>query len=294
MNFIATLFSPITTIWNWLIFIPVFNILLFVQQFTHNMGWSIILMSFGLRLALSGVIGKTLKIQKLQLTLAPELAKLKEQHKDNKQQLMLAQAELYKKNGFNPSAGCLPTIIMFAVMFSLTKSIDYIYPNAARPVTLEKINQSIIVPNLKLQESGKFEKTFFYVDVTKPDTVPVKFSGMTIPLPGVFILLSTVLQFMSMKMSAPLLSEEKKIAAKTPGKSDDDMASAMAASTNIMPLMNIIIGYQFPSIIMIYFIPFTLVQVIQQYYVTGWGGLTPWLQKANFLKAALPRSLRKP
>lgn len=286
MNFITTLFSPITTLWNWLIFIPVFNILLFIQQYTHNMGWSIILMSFGLRLALSGVILKTLKIQKLQLTLAPELAKLKEVHKDNKQQLMLAQAELYKKNGFNPSAGCLPTIIMFAVMFSLTKSIDYIYPNKDRPVALEKVNQSIVIPNLKQQEVGRFEKTFFYADVTKPDIIPVKFSGMTLPLPGVFILLSTILQFMSMKMSAPLLSAEKKIAAKTPGRTDDDMASAMAASTNIMPLMNIIIGYQFPSIIMIYFIPFTLIQVIQQYFVTGWGGLTPWFKRFGLVKSA--------
>lgn len=283
---LSVVFSPLSRIWNTLIFIPVFNLLLFINQYTHNMGWSIILLSLGIRLALIGITQKTFKVQQITQGLNPEIAKLKEQYKNDKQGLMAAQAELYKKNGVNPAAGCFPTIILMVVMFSLPHSIDYVFPNPQRPVSLETVNKSILISNLKIKEAGQFSKNFYYLNLTKPDTVPFKIPNFptTIPLPGLFVIISTILQFISMKMMSPIVEAEKKLAKKTEGKSDDTMADAFAANTNMMPFMNLFLGYIFPSVITLYLIPFTLVQVVQQYFATGWGGLTPWLKKFNLLK----------
>lgn len=281
-NPLATLFSPITVIWNSLIFVPTFNLLLVINQFTHNLGWSILILSGLLRAALIPVTAKSLKIQKLTQDLAPELARLKAEHKDNKQALASAQAELYKKHGLNPAAGCLPTVVLFAVMFALSKSVNYLFPPPNYNVSRDQINQSIVFSHLKFTDSTSFNPHFFYTNLSHPDVVKTDF--LPLPLPGLFVLLSTALQFISMKMSAPALAEQKQLAEKTPGATDDSMAEAMSASVNWMPLMNIVIGYQFPSVIMLYFLPFTALQIFQQYRASGWGGLQPWISKIKPLK----------
>ena len=43
--------------------------------------------------------------------LQPEIAKLKEKHKNNPQKLNQATMSLYKEHGVNPLGGCLPLLI---------------------------------------------------------------------------------------------------------------------------------------------------------------------------------------
>ena len=43
--------------------------------------------------------------------LQPEMARLKEVHKDDKMKLQQAIMQLYKKEGVNPVSGCVPILI---------------------------------------------------------------------------------------------------------------------------------------------------------------------------------------
>ena len=55
------------------------------------------------------------KMRKLQ----PRLKALQERYKDDKQQLSQAMMELYKREGANPMAGCLPILIQMPVFLAL-------------------------------------------------------------------------------------------------------------------------------------------------------------------------------
>jgi hypothetical protein len=51
----------------------------------------------------------------------------------------------------------------------------------------------------------------------------------------------------------------------------------------MMPALTVIIGLQFSAGLAIYWFVFSVLQAVQQYKATGWGGLTPWI---NRLKSA--------
>ena len=55
--------------------------------------------------------------------LQPQIAALKDTYPDDKQKQQQAQMELFRKEGVNPVAGCLPMVIQIPVFFALYKVI---------------------------------------------------------------------------------------------------------------------------------------------------------------------------
>ena len=53
----------------------------------------------------------------------PEMARLKEIHKDDKMKLQQAMMQLYKKEGINPVSGCLPILISIPFFFAIYKML---------------------------------------------------------------------------------------------------------------------------------------------------------------------------
>jgi membrane protein insertase Oxa1/YidC/SpoIIIJ len=90
---------------------------------------------------------------------------------------------------------------------------------------------------------------------------------------------------LSSKMMSPVVATEKKLAEKTETSTDDAMVEAQQQMLIMFPLMTLLIGYKFPSGLVVYWFIFSLLSMIQQYLITGWGGLAPWLQKASLLKS---------
>ncbi|MBT8423224.1 MAG: membrane protein insertase YidC [Gammaproteobacteria bacterium] len=90
---------------------PLFWLLQQVHNFVGNWGWSIIIVTFLIKLAfykLTEASGRSMaKMRKLQ----PRLKALQERYKDDRQQLSQQMMELYKREKVNPAAGCLPMLI---------------------------------------------------------------------------------------------------------------------------------------------------------------------------------------
>ena len=55
--------------------------------------------------------------------LQPEMARLKEVHKDDKMKLQQAIMQLYKKEGVNPVSGCVPILISIPFFFAIYKML---------------------------------------------------------------------------------------------------------------------------------------------------------------------------
>ena len=97
---------------------PLFWLLGKVHDLIGNWGWSIILVTFLIKLVfykLTEASGRSMaKMRKLQ----PRLKALQERYKDDRQALSQQMMELYKREKVNPAAGCLPMLIQIPFFIS--------------------------------------------------------------------------------------------------------------------------------------------------------------------------------
>ena len=256
-------------LWNLLLTQPLLNALVGIYSFTGNLGVSIITLTIGLRVLLTPLILPGLRLNKKIQDLAPEMAKLKEKHKDDKQGLVAAQAQLYKEHGANPASGCLPQIIQLLILIALFSVFNNILRSDGNGLS-DQLNPSLYEFN-RLESGVHISRDFLGKDLTLPDTIRV--AGLPFALPGVFLILSALVQLLNSKMMTPVVATEKKIAEKTSASGDDAMVEVQQQMLYMFPLMTLLIGYQFPFGLVLYWLIFSIASVIQQYNVTGWGEL---------------------
>ena len=116
--------------WGWfgIIAKPLFLVLHFLNDaFIHNYGWSIVLITLIINMAMFPLKLTTLKSSRKMQKLQPEMAKITEKYKgismsdpraQNKQQEMM---DLYKKHGVNPMGGCIPLLIQMPFLYAFYK-----------------------------------------------------------------------------------------------------------------------------------------------------------------------------
>lgn len=264
-------------LWDLLLVQPLLNaLLLFYHILFSNLGLAIIGLTIVIKAALLPVIIPSMRSMQKMKDLAPEIAKLKKRHEGDKTKLMQAQADLYKSRGVNPAAGCLPQIVQLVVLIALFQVFIRVLPTGG----IEAVNKLAYTDFLKI--TSQLNTHFLNLDLSKPDIV--SFQGIPIPLPGVFLLTSALLQLLGSKMMMPEVKEEEKIAQKTPSQADDMAVAMQKQSLYLFPLLTLIAGINFASGLVLYWTASSLAQAVQQYYISGWGGLSPWLRKVNLIK----------
>jgi len=239
---------------------------LFYQFLGHNLGLAIIVLTIAIRAVLTPLTKPSLEAAQKMKNLGPELESLKAKFKDNKQGLAQAQLELYKKHGVNPGAGCLPQIVQIIILIALYQAFNQVLSTDGEMI--KKINE-VVYPSLKLASDEVINTKFLYLNLAQPDfiSLPFKYNlfGLVIDkLPGLFLLAAAVTQFLSSKLMMPQANQAAKQAKKTP-KQEDDMAAMMQKQMlYMMPLMTLIIGFRFPSGLVLYWFTFSLFMLIQQ------------------------------
>ena len=253
-----------TNIWQLLLYQPILNALIFLYRILlSNLGGAIIVLTLIVRFALSPIMNRQLKSTKKMQELAPELEKIKAKFKNDKQKLMQAQMELYKQNGVNPASGCLPQIVQLIILISLYQAFNLVIKPDGLEV-VKKINESLYSFN-QLSVSSALNLKFLYLDLSKPDKIP----GLGIP--GLFVIMATVFQFLSSKLMMPVVKKEEKAAAKTEVKTDDMASSMQKQMLYMFPLMTLIFGFTMPSGVMLYWFIFSLFSFIQQQIISSKG-----------------------
>lgn len=91
----------------------------FLHSLTHNWGFAIILMTLTVRGAMFKLSEAQYRSMAKMKKFAPRIAELKERYSGDRERLSKATMELYKKEGFNPLAGCWPLVIQFPVFLAL-------------------------------------------------------------------------------------------------------------------------------------------------------------------------------
>ena len=107
-----------------------------IGDFPNSWGWAIILMTFTVRIAILPLTFKGVKsMQRLQ-TLQPEIKKIQERYKDDRQRMNQEVMAFYQREKVNPLGSCLPLVLQipfFISLFYLLRSDEFQQDIASNP-----------------------------------------------------------------------------------------------------------------------------------------------------------------
>jgi YidC/Oxa1 family membrane protein insertase len=257
------------------------GLIFFYKIVGGNLGIAILVFSVLLIFAMRPLTKPYMQSMKKMKELEPQLSKLKKKFAGDKLKMSQAQADLYKQYKINPMGGCIPYLLQFVVLIALFGVFTTVLSKDSNVTS--KVNE-LLYPPLRFSQNETLNTKFLYLDISKPDTIRIP--GVPFAVPGLFLVLATVAQFLSVKITSPYISAEKKIASKTKSGSDDVQVAMQQSMTYTLPLMTLFFGLKFPSGLALYWLIFSVVNVWQQVGVSGWGSLTPWV---SLLKSRLVR-----
>ncbi|MEC9270366.1 MAG: YidC/Oxa1 family membrane protein insertase [Actinomycetota bacterium] len=230
------------------------QVLAWFYDFSGSYAIAIVLLTFLIMLVLTPLTLKgtrsMMRIQELQ----PELKRIQNKHKGDRQKLNEETMELYKKNGANPLAGCLPTLVQLPVFIVLYRVINGMtkiggdgIPN---PAYLDK--GSALYQDL-VADGG--EMVSFGIDLSEAakDVVRANFvDGLPyLGLVGVTFILSFL-------QTAQMKSRRGDVAVQNP---------QMEMLMKIMPYMLPVFAFLVQAALGVYFVASSLYRIAQQAFI---------------------------
>ena len=240
MTFIKSIFSTV-------VYQPLYNLLIIFYVIIPDLGVAIILLTLLTRLVLMPLSKKSIESQKKMQDVQPELKKIQEKYKHDKQLQGKKVMEFYKEKGVNPAGGCLPMIVQMIFLITLYRVFmlglnspeisDLLYSFVKNPGHLNPI-------------------AFGFLDVTKPS---IWLAGVT-----------AIVQYFQGKMMLKT-NQAKTPTKKEVSKKDDkgpDFSSMMQQQMVYMgPILTLVIGMKFASGLILYWLVTTLFMLAQQWFV---------------------------
>lgn len=113
--------------------------------FTKTMGYpsygiAIILMTIVVKMLLYPLTKKQIESTKAMMSIQPKMKAIQEKYKNDKQRLNMELANLYKEEGVNPLAGCLPLLVQMPIMIGIFYGIrDFNYVGPANFLWMDSI-----------------------------------------------------------------------------------------------------------------------------------------------------------
>jgi YidC/Oxa1 family membrane protein insertase len=265
---------------------PITNILLALYHlfsFLHipyALGFAIIGLTIVIRFVLYPLTKSQLEASVKMQQVMPHLNKIKEKHKGNNMMIQQETMRIYKEHGVNPAAGCLPVLIQMPLIWSLYYVLQRVV-GFKSSIAVAEINKIAYFDFLKLREV--WDTTFFSLPLGE---MPSKLMSTVGPLVLLVPIMTGVFQFILSKMMIPaktavaVLEKDIEKKAQVDKKDANDFASAFQTqSMFIFPVMIGFFSFSFPIGLSLYWNTFTIFGIIQQYKVTGLGGLSTWIKK---------------
>ena len=213
---------------------PVFNFLVFLYNTITrtDFGVAIITLTLLIRILFFPLTVKSLTAQKELAKLQPKIKELQEKYKNDKQQLGAATMAMYKEHGVNPLGGCLPLLVQLPVLFALFKALD----NAFNPDSLGLLYGFITNPGAINQTS------FGILDLSAKNRFLAVLAGF--------------LQWLQTRLSQKNQKNE-------PQAQSSQFAQMNKQMLYFFPIMVIIISWNFPTGLVLYWVATTGFSIIE-------------------------------
>lgn len=229
------------SIFHEVLYRPLFNLLVFLYNIIpgSDIGWAIIATTLVIKLVFWPLTQKAIKSQKSLQEIQPQLKAIQEKYKDNKEEQARQLMNFYKENKVNPFSGCLPLIIQLPILIALYQ----VFLKGFDPKNLE----------------------ILYSFVSNPGIIdPISFGFLNLAMPNkIMAVLAGLAQFWQTRMITP-----KNKLPSAPKSSDEFMAQAISKQTlYFLPVLTVIISWNLPAGLALYWLITTLFTVVQQYAI---------------------------
>jgi YidC/Oxa1 family membrane protein insertase len=105
--------------WLWFISEPLFWLLQKIHWLLGNWGWSIVVLTFLIKLVFFPLSATSYKSMARMRRLQPRIQALRERYGSDKQRMNQAMMQIYKEEKINPLGGCLPIVVQIPVFIAL-------------------------------------------------------------------------------------------------------------------------------------------------------------------------------
>jgi YidC/Oxa1 family membrane protein insertase len=282
--------SFLEPIWDTFLVHPLMGLALVAYSLVHDFGLAIILITVVIRLAVYPLYRTQIRSQRAMQELGPAMAELKRKYGKDRARFAEEQMKLYKEYGVNPAAGCLPLVLQLPILFALYSALLQLGCGIGGggsncPGLTYDQAQSLLGPLATffqpIQSGGTLDTTAHWLPwitegLQKPDHLFFNSIG---PLP----IIAGLAQLVASVMAMPA----KQV------KSDDPNQRMFQSMAYTFPLMTVVLGAQFPSGLTLYWIATTTFQIVQQYFVSGWGQLPKYLKFLNNIPTPADKELKR-
>jgi YidC/Oxa1 family membrane protein insertase len=110
--------------WFAFLAVPLLRLLRLFHRVTGNYGIDIILLTILVKVLFIPLSNKSMKSMRDMQRLQPQMAKLREKFKDDRERLNKEMIELYRRHRVNPLGGCLPMLLQFPVFIGLYQALN--------------------------------------------------------------------------------------------------------------------------------------------------------------------------
>ncbi|MFI5976557.1 membrane protein insertase YidC [Streptomyces sp. NPDC051452] len=254
MDTIASFFSFITTPVSWVIvqFHAVYGAI-----FGPNSGWAwglaIVSLVILIRICLIPLFVKQIKATRAMQTLQPEMKKIQERYKNDKQRQSEEMMKLYKESGTNPLSSCLPILAQSPFFFALYHVLNGI----ASGKKIGVINDSLLASARQAHIFGaplaaKFRDGSSTIQALGASVTDVRVVTV------IMIVLMSASQFYTQRQ---LMTKNVDTTVKTPFMQQQKMLMY------VFPLMFAFFGINFPVGVLVYWLTTNVWTMGQQMYV---------------------------
>ncbi len=261
-------------IYDLLIVQPIFNLLTLIYSFMPNFdfGLSVILFTIIIRILIYPLVRRQLHQTKMMRKLQPELKRIKQANKGNRQAEALQMMELYKKHGVSPFRSIGILLIQLPIFIGLYHAIQIftLHRTDIAKYTYDSLESLPAIQNL-IKHPDQFNNSLLgIVDLTKH---AIGNSGIDIVL-ITLALLSAWTQYLMMRQTMPKSDSKKSFGdimrEASAGKQADQSeinAVIMQKMVTFMPFMMLLIMISLPGAIALYYTVSNLVALAQQSYL---------------------------
>ena len=167
--------------------------------------------------------------------LSPKLQEIKQKFKDDKSAQSAETMKLYKENNINPLAGCLPLLIQLPILIGLYQA----FMAGLKPENLGMLYGFVSNP-------GVINKiSFGFIDITSKMPLLAIFAG------GAQFFQAWVTQKQNQGLPGP----------------NKQMAALNSQMLYFFPIMIVVIGWNFPAGLVLYWITTTVFSILEQLYI---------------------------
>lgn len=261
MNFLYILAEPIAYITR-----PIYNLV-------DNYGLTLIIVTILIRLLTIPLTFMSQKSATKTQLLQPEIAKIQQKYKNDKEKMSTELQKLYTKNDINPMGGCLPLIVQMFILFGFINVVynplQYILQLTPDQINAIKtsVNASMTtyqvtlcgMPGVEQQiiELGKTPINFDFFGINLTGMLKGNLGDIKMWIfPALAVIATVGTSYMTKKQTSAQMSDSNQSAA--------GMSNSMMM---LMPVMTAYFTYIMPAGMSLYWFISTAVQIVQQYFI---------------------------